>query len=51
VLFAIHEISADDALIFWGETIGLMSFGISWLTASRMMPVITRPEERQRLFA
>ena len=51
VLFAIHEISADDALIFWGETIGLMSFGLSWLTASRMVRVITRPQERQRLFA
>lgn len=51
VLFALHSVSERDALIFWGETIGLVSFGVSWLTASRMLPVITQPQERQRLIA
>lgn len=33
-------------LTFYGERTGLMAFGISWLTASRVLPVITRPDER-----
>ena len=40
----------SEALVFWGETLGLVSFGISWLTASRVIPVITRPSEREKLF-
>lgn len=32
--------------IFWLEAIGLVSFGVSWLTASRTIPVITNPQER-----
>jgi hypothetical protein len=32
--------------IFWLEAIGLVSFGASWLTASRTLPVITNPQER-----
>lgn len=40
---------ADDALVFWGETIGLVSFGISWLTASKVLPVITAPAERKHI--
>ncbi len=32
--------------IFWLEAIGLVSFGASWLTASRTIPVITNPRER-----
>jgi len=51
VLFALHSASGRDALIFWGETVGLVSFGVSWLTASRMLPGITQPQERQRLIA
>ena len=33
-------------LTFYGETTGLVSFGVSWLTASRVLPVITRRDER-----
>ena len=33
-------------LTFYGERTGLMAFGISWLTASRVLPLITRPDER-----
>ena len=32
--------------IFWLEAIGLVSFGVSWLAASRTIPVITNPKER-----
>jgi hypothetical protein len=33
-------------LTFYGERAGLMAFGISWLTASRVLPVLTRGDER-----
>jgi hypothetical protein len=31
---------------FYGEAAGLVAFGISWLTASRVLPVLTREDER-----
>jgi len=37
--------------VFWGEAGGLWSFGISWLTASHVLPVIDRTDERFRLLA
>jgi hypothetical protein len=33
-------------LTFYGERAGLIAFGVSWLTASRTLPVITSKEER-----
>ena len=33
-------------LTFYGEAVGLVAFGISWLTASRVLPFLTRPNER-----
>jgi TRAP-type uncharacterized transport system fused permease subunit len=33
-------------LIFYGEWTGLVAFGISWLTASRVLPLITTKDER-----
>lgn len=33
-------------LVFYGEATGLVAFGISWLTASRTLPLITRRDER-----
>ncbi|XVJ71503.1 MAG: hypothetical protein HEQ39_19315 [Rhizobacter sp.] len=33
-------------LTFYGEATGLVAFGFSWLTASRVLPVLTRPDER-----
>ncbi|MCL9781899.1 DUF998 domain-containing protein [Vibrio sp. S4M6] len=35
--------------VFCWETIGLMSFGIAWLVASRKLPIITAPNERLSL--
>jgi hypothetical protein len=33
-------------LTFYGERAGLMAFGASWLTASRVLPFITSQQER-----
>jgi uncharacterized membrane protein YjfL (UPF0719 family) len=38
--------SKVPGLIFFGEATGLIAFGISWLTASRVLPVITNQDER-----
>ena len=35
---------------FFGESMGLVAFGISWLTASRVLPVLTRRDERFSIF-
>ena len=35
--------------VFWGEAGGLWSFGVSWLTASHVLPVVNRADERFRL--
>lgn len=34
------------AFVFWIETVWLMSFGVSWLAASRTLPIITNKNER-----
>jgi len=34
--------------LFWVEALGLVSFGVSWLTASRIFPWFTHPNERYR---
>lgn len=33
-------------LTFYGEGLGLIAFGISWLTASHILPILTRQDER-----
>lgn len=33
-------------LVFDGEAVGLIAFGISWLNASHVLPVVNRPDER-----
>jgi hypothetical protein len=33
-------------LVFYAERAALMAFGISWLTASRVLPMLTRQDER-----
>jgi hypothetical protein len=38
--------SKAPRLIFYGESTGLVAFGISWLVASRTLPLITAPGER-----
>jgi hypothetical protein len=50
LLFIAAAFKDGEALVFLGEAVGLVSFGISWLTASRVLPVITRPSERESLF-
>lgn len=35
--------------VFWLEAIGLVSFGVSWLTASRTLPFLANPKERFRI--
>ena len=41
-----HAYSTGNALVFYGEAGALVAFGISWLTASRTLPVITGKNER-----
>lgn len=38
-------------VVFYGEAMALVAFGVCWLVASRVLPVLTRPEERHRLLA
>jgi hypothetical protein len=45
--FTSEAISAKiPRLIFYGERAGLVAFGVSWLVASRVLPVITAKGER-----
>jgi hypothetical protein len=45
--FSDGSLSAKVArLTFYGERAALMAFGISWLTASRVLPILTREDER-----
>lgn len=52
VAMAIDKLSGNSIsahfhrLTFYCEAIGLISFGISWLIASRVLPFITRPDEQ-----
>lgn len=32
--------------VFYGEAVGLVAFGVSWLTASRTLPFLTNEDER-----
>ena len=38
-----------NLLVFYAEAAALIAFGVSWLVASRVLPVITGPEERIHL--
>ena len=38
--------TGPDYVTYWGETFGLVSFGVSWLVASRVLPGLTRQDER-----
>lgn len=60
IVLAMIAIAADFALdhslsekitgfVFYGEATALMSFGVAWLVASRILPVITRMNERVSL--
>jgi hypothetical protein len=46
---ALHGLSPSrpgDRFTFYGEAAALIAFGISWLTASRVLPGVTRQDER-----
>lgn len=43
--------SRISRLTFYGETAGLIAFGIAWLSASRFLPLLTRKNERFSLFS
>ncbi|TFZ00163.1 hypothetical protein [Ramlibacter humi] len=38
-------------LVFRGEAVGLVAFGVSWLVASRVLPLLTADHERVRLLS
>ncbi len=41
--------SKVSRLTFYGEAAGLISFGVAWLSASRVLPLITLTDERHSL--
>jgi hypothetical protein len=49
LLFVAHLVTKQEIFVLWSETVGLVSFGVSWLTASCVLPGITEPQERQHL--
>lgn len=47
--YAVASEKIDGAFpdfVFWLEALGLVSFGVAWLSASRTLPLITNPRER-----
>jgi len=49
VTYAVANKAIDAAFpdyIFWLEALGLVSFGASWLAASRTLPLLTNARER-----
>ena len=49
VLFASKLLKLDAGvprITFFGEETALVAFGVSWLTASRVLPLLTRADER-----
>ena len=45
---ALHALTGflGPRAVFYGETAALISFGVSWLTASRALPLLAKPDER-----
>ena len=48
-LFLAYALTKRETLVFWGEAIGLVAFGVSWLTASHVVPGINARDERHSL--
>jgi Na+/proline symporter len=49
VTYALSHESMDErfpSYVFWLEALGLVSFGVSWLAASRTLPIVTSVGER-----
>jgi hypothetical protein len=49
-LFVVYALSHREVVVLYGEALGLVSFGVSWLTASHVVPGITGRGEKTRLF-
>ncbi len=50
-LYGAKLYTGRDNLLFIAEAIGLFSFGISWLTASRVIPFLAQESDRKHLLA
>jgi len=49
-LMVAYKVTQKEVFVLYAETAGLSSFGISWLTASRVLPVLTSATQRKQLF-
>ena len=49
-LMVAYKVTGKEVLVLYAETAGLSSFGISWLTASRVLPFLTSATQRKQLF-
>lgn len=47
--FFAFGVTKEKVLVYYGEALGLISFGVSWLTASKFLPILTTPAERNSL--
>lgn len=44
--FLDHRFSTGTSFIFWGEAVALVAFGLAWLLASKVLPVLTEESAR-----
>ena len=49
-LMVAYKVTQKEVFVLYAETTGLSSFGISWLTASRVLPFLTSVTQRKQLF-
>jgi len=49
-LMVAYKVTQKEVFVLYAETTGLSSFGISWLTASRVLPFLTSVAQRKQLF-
>ena len=49
-LMVAYKATQKEVYVLYAETTGLSSFGISWLTASRVLPFLTSVAQRKQLF-
>lgn len=48
-LMVAYKVTQKEVFVLYAETTGLSSFGISWLTASRVLPFLTSVAQRKQL--
>lgn len=51
VIFIVHAFNKKEEFVFVGEWLGLLSFGVSWLTASHTVPYLANENEYNKLFS